>query len=73
MKESLRAVPRGGLGYGALRYLRPTAAPQLPQLPLISFNYLGRQDSAATRRQPAPAGWTARREPPAPAATSSDR
>jgi non-ribosomal peptide synthase protein (TIGR01720 family) len=44
VKESLRAVPRGGLGYGALRYLRPGAGPQLPGLPQIGFNYLGRQD-----------------------------
>ncbi|MGW5531943.1 amino acid adenylation domain-containing protein, partial [Streptomyces xanthochromogenes] len=44
VKENLRAVPRGGIGYGALRHLRPTAARDLPGLPQISFNYLGRQD-----------------------------
>jgi amino acid adenylation domain-containing protein/non-ribosomal peptide synthase protein (TIGR01720 family) len=44
VKESLRAVPRGGLGYGALRFLRPTADPTLPELPQVGFNYLGRQD-----------------------------
>ncbi|WP_329571195.1 non-ribosomal peptide synthetase [Kitasatospora sp. NBC_01266] len=44
VKESLRAVPRGGLGYGALRFLRPEADPRLPGLPRIGFNYLGRQD-----------------------------
>ncbi|MEU1038519.1 non-ribosomal peptide synthase/polyketide synthase [Streptomyces sp. NPDC005907] len=44
VKETLRAVPRRGLGYGALRHLHPTAAGQLPALPQIGFNYLGRQD-----------------------------
>ncbi|MEV5427836.1 non-ribosomal peptide synthase/polyketide synthase [Streptomyces sp. NPDC052701] len=44
VKESLRAVPRGGLGYGALRHLHPTAGPELPGLPQIGFNYLGQQD-----------------------------
>ncbi|MEV6835684.1 non-ribosomal peptide synthase/polyketide synthase [Streptomyces sp. NPDC051133] len=44
VKENLRAVPHGGLGYGALRYLHPTAGRELPDLPQICFNYLGRQD-----------------------------
>ncbi|MFD1832035.1 non-ribosomal peptide synthase/polyketide synthase [Streptomyces desertarenae] len=44
VKESLRAVPRGGLGYGALRHLHPEAGPDLPDLPQIGFNYLGQQD-----------------------------
>ncbi|MFJ7903270.1 non-ribosomal peptide synthase/polyketide synthase [Streptomyces sp. NPDC096198] len=44
VKESLRAVPRGGLGHGALRHLHPTAAEGLPELPQIAFNYLGQQD-----------------------------
>ncbi len=46
VKEQLRAIPRRGLGYGALRYLTgtdvlsggPTAQPQ------TSFNYLGHFD-----------------------------
>ncbi|WP_312877595.1 non-ribosomal peptide synthetase [Lentzea indica] len=37
-KEQLRAAPHHGLGFGALRYLADTV---LPQLPSISFNYLG--------------------------------
>ncbi|MFE4517673.1 amino acid adenylation domain-containing protein, partial [Kitasatospora sp. NPDC056783] len=45
VKESLRAVPYGGLGHGALRHLRP--APEL-DLPQLGFNYLGRQDRTAT-------------------------
>ncbi|WP_262418133.1 non-ribosomal peptide synthetase [Streptomyces sp. SP2-10] len=52
VKENLRAVPHGGLGYGALRHLHPTAAAQLPALPPVCFNYLGRQD----RTTPAPGG-----------------
>ncbi|MET7765781.1 non-ribosomal peptide synthase/polyketide synthase [Streptomyces sp. NPDC005393] len=44
VKERLRAVPRKGLGYGALRHLSPAAAPGLPDAPRISFNYLGRLD-----------------------------
>jgi amino acid adenylation domain-containing protein/non-ribosomal peptide synthase protein (TIGR01720 family) len=46
VKEQLRAIPRRGLGYGALRYLAgpgvlPDAAARQPQ---ISFNYLGHFD-----------------------------
>ncbi|MFD5697592.1 non-ribosomal peptide synthetase [Streptomyces lasiicapitis] len=44
VKESLRAVPRGGLGYGALRHLHATAGDRLPGLPQLGFNYLGQQD-----------------------------
>ncbi|MFH8336566.1 non-ribosomal peptide synthase/polyketide synthase [Streptomyces sp. AM6-12] len=51
VKENLRAVPHGGLGYGALRHLHPTAGAALPALPPVCFNYLGRQD-----RNPAPGG-----------------
>ncbi|MYR86823.1 non-ribosomal peptide synthetase, partial [Streptomyces sp. SID685] len=51
VKENLRAVPNGGLGYGALRHLHPTAGAALPGLPQVCFNYLGRQD-----RTPAPGG-----------------
>ncbi|NEA52331.1 condensation domain-containing protein, partial [Streptomyces sp. SID10815] len=45
VKESLRAVPHGGLGHGALRFLHPTAGAGLPELPRICFNYLGQQDA----------------------------
>ncbi|MFF9672031.1 non-ribosomal peptide synthase/polyketide synthase [Streptomyces eurythermus] len=51
VKENLRAVPHGGLGYGALRHLRPAAGRDLPALPPVCFNYLGRPDAA-----PAPGG-----------------
>ncbi len=46
-KESLRAVPGDGLGYGALRHLRATAGDRLPDLPQLGFNYLGQQDGNA--------------------------
>ena len=44
IKEQLRQVPDGGLGYGLLRYLNPETAPALSELasPQIGFNYLGR-------------------------------
>ncbi|WP_223778478.1 non-ribosomal peptide synthase/polyketide synthase [Streptomyces sp. 135] len=48
VKENLRAVPHGGLGYGALRFLHPTAGRELPALPPVCFNYLGRQDRTGT-------------------------
>ncbi len=48
VKESLRAVPHGGIGHGALRHLHPTAGAGLPGLPQISFNYLGQQDRHAS-------------------------
>jgi amino acid adenylation domain-containing protein/non-ribosomal peptide synthase protein (TIGR01720 family) len=43
-KEQLRAVPRKGIGYGALRYL--AGADGLACAPEISFNYLGRFDDS---------------------------
>ena len=44
IKEQLRALPDGGLGYGLLRHLNPETAPALAGLatPQIGFNYLGR-------------------------------
>ncbi|MEU2057650.1 non-ribosomal peptide synthetase [Streptomyces bungoensis] len=47
VKENLRAVPRGGVGYGALRHLHPRAGRDLPGLPQVGFNYLGQQDRTA--------------------------
>ncbi|MEU7414133.1 non-ribosomal peptide synthase/polyketide synthase [Streptomyces sp. NPDC042638] len=47
VKENLRSVPHGGLGYGALRFLHPSAGAELPALPPVCFNYLGRQDRTA--------------------------
>ncbi len=44
IKEQLRCVPDGGLGYGLLRYSNPETAPILARFeaPQISCNYLGR-------------------------------
>src|SRR5258708_7436407 len=44
IKEQLRALPDGGLGYGLLRYLNPETATALSGqvTPQIGFNYLGR-------------------------------
>ncbi|WP_446039170.1 amino acid adenylation domain-containing protein [Streptomyces sp. SID1121] len=44
VKEQLRGVPAGGLGWGLLRYLHPTTGPALAALaaPDVRFNYLGR-------------------------------
>jgi len=44
VKEQLRAVPAGGLGYGMLRYLNQDTGPKLAGLtvPDLGFNYLGR-------------------------------
>ncbi|MGE6386949.1 non-ribosomal peptide synthase/polyketide synthase [Pseudomonas sp. NPDC078416] len=39
-KETLRAVPNGGLGYGLLRHLRGEALPALDGC--VLFNYMGR-------------------------------
>jgi amino acid adenylation domain-containing protein/non-ribosomal peptide synthase protein (TIGR01720 family) len=51
VKEQLRAVPRRGLSYGALRYLSPPDSPASvlrdDPLPQISFNYHGQWDVAA--------------------------
>ncbi|WP_186762711.1 non-ribosomal peptide synthase/polyketide synthase [Lentzea tibetensis] len=41
VKEGLRAVPRRGSGYGALRYL---AGREVTSTPPVSFNYLGQFD-----------------------------
>ncbi|MGW7574648.1 amino acid adenylation domain-containing protein [Streptomyces sp. NPDC054765] len=50
VKEQLRAVPRRGIGYGALRHLSPVGAPAevLAEAPRaqVSFNYLGRMTSS---------------------------
>jgi non-ribosomal peptide synthase protein (TIGR01720 family) len=44
IKEQLRRIPNGGLGYGLLRYLNSETGSMLASLrkPQIGFNYLGR-------------------------------
>ncbi|MEX2974413.1 amino acid adenylation domain-containing protein, partial [Streptomyces sp. C184] len=58
VKEQLRAVPGKGIGYGLLRYLNGTTAPELGRHPIggIGFNYLGRftEDLRAGGWVPAP-------------------
>ncbi|MGW1198622.1 amino acid adenylation domain-containing protein [Streptomyces sp. NPDC002536] len=53
VKESLRAVPGRGLGYGALRHLSaPDGAGRVlggQEQPRISFNYLGQWDGTTSR------------------------
>ncbi len=46
VKEQLRAVPARGIGYGLLRYLRSTG--EIVTGMDISFNYLGRLDTASS-------------------------
>ncbi|HEV2783795.1 MAG TPA: amino acid adenylation domain-containing protein, partial [Actinophytocola sp.] len=45
VKEQLRAVPRRGLSYGALRYLTASDGLRSAAPPRISFNYHGQWDS----------------------------
>jgi len=46
IKEQLRQIPNGGIGYGLLRYLKPGVAERLQALPQaqVNFNYLGQFD-----------------------------
>ncbi|MET0475796.1 MAG: amino acid adenylation domain-containing protein, partial [Mycobacterium sp.] len=44
VKEQLRAIPRNGLSYGALRHLSTIPCPDLATAPQVLFNYLGRFD-----------------------------
>jgi len=48
VKEQLRDVPRRGIGYGLLRYLRDDADTRFTGLPKaeVTFNYLGQVDQA---------------------------
>ncbi|HEX2235927.1 MAG TPA: condensation domain-containing protein, partial [Actinomycetota bacterium] len=54
VKEQLRALPRRGIGYGVLAYLRADA--RLADPAQLSFNYLGRVggDATTARFSPAP-------------------
>ncbi|WP_369217681.1 condensation domain-containing protein, partial [Streptomyces flavofungini] len=44
VKERLRSVPNGGIGWGLLRHLNPGTSAELAELPApdVRFNYLGR-------------------------------
>jgi amino acid adenylation domain-containing protein/non-ribosomal peptide synthase protein (TIGR01720 family) len=56
VKEELRSVPNGGIGYGALRYLGgdPTIQERLRRLPPapVVFNYLGQLDRGRVASSP---------------------
>ncbi|WP_344982407.1 condensation domain-containing protein, partial [Streptosporangium fragile] len=56
VKEQLRAVPDGGIGYGLLRHLTSAGAGLTRRpTPELAFNYLGRVEAAAgTDWSPAP-------------------
>ncbi|WP_225730728.1 MULTISPECIES: non-ribosomal peptide synthetase [unclassified Nocardia] len=41
VKERVREVPRGGIGFGVLRYLNEEAGARLRRVPEFGFNYLG--------------------------------
>ncbi|HSP79666.1 MAG TPA: condensation domain-containing protein, partial [Myxococcaceae bacterium] len=47
-RDSLRAVPHRGLGYGLLRYLREEGALRVGQPAQVAFNYLGQFDGTAS-------------------------
>ncbi|WP_342379995.1 amino acid adenylation domain-containing protein [Myxococcus stipitatus] len=55
VRDALRRVPRKGLGYGLLRYLRQdsvrTKLEAIPE-PQVAFNYLGQLDSALPSDSP---------------------
>jgi non-ribosomal peptide synthase protein (TIGR01720 family) len=57
VKEQLRGIPRRGIGYGMLRYLRGDEAVatllRAPPQPEVIFNYLGQFDDTPT----SPFGW----------------
>ncbi len=60
VKEQLRAVPAGGIGYGLLRHLNPDTAAVLagePE-PQIGFNYLGRSSAADVPADLRALGWS---------------
>ncbi|TDD79758.1 non-ribosomal peptide synthetase [Actinomadura rubrisoli] len=60
VKERLRTVPDGGIGYGLLRYLNSGTAPALRDHPTgqIGFTYLERFPADGPPASPREAGWT---------------
>ena len=66
VKEQLRAVPRRGLGYGALRHLRPPAAAEPAPRPRAAGQLqlprpVGRRGRAGGRPGPRRPSWTSAR------------
>jgi non-ribosomal peptide synthase protein (TIGR01720 family) len=64
VKETLRAIPNRGAGYGILRYLAEPRV-ELAPLPPLAFNYLGRFDTGAD-------GWFAPAPEPGPETASPE-
>ncbi|MRH89525.1 amino acid adenylation domain-containing protein [Nocardia sp. SYP-A9097] len=62
VKEQLRAVPRGGFGFGLLRYLNSSTAGELAALPepQVGFNYLGQIPDIDVAGDWLPVGMAAR-------------
>ncbi|MFF9091399.1 amino acid adenylation domain-containing protein, partial [Streptomyces sp. NPDC014991] len=58
VKEELRSLPDGGLGYGLLRHLNAGTAPELAALPAprFAFHYLGRLPQVPSGPGPDAAG-----------------
>jgi amino acid adenylation domain-containing protein/non-ribosomal peptide synthase protein (TIGR01720 family) len=50
VKETLRQIPRKGIGYGILHYLQGNESP--PLYPSLSFNYLGQWDNTFSESGP---------------------
>ncbi|MCM3132974.1 amino acid adenylation domain-containing protein [Paenibacillus polysaccharolyticus] len=48
VKETLRAVPNKGIGYGILKYLTRDAELCAGQTPSVLFNYLGQMDGSSS-------------------------
>ncbi|GAA3207288.1 amino acid adenylation domain-containing protein [Actinocorallia longicatena] len=70
VKEQLRRVPDGGIGFGLLRYLNEETAEELADLPRaqIAFNYLGRVARDASGWSPAAEPLPSGEDPALPAA-----
>ncbi|WP_033400775.1 condensation domain-containing protein [Actinokineospora enzanensis] len=67
VKETLRATPGTGVGFGLLRHLNPDTAPRLTRRPQILVNYLGRfSEAEAGPWAPAEAGISGGADPAMP-------
>ena len=69
IKEQLRSVPDGGLGFGVLKYLaEPVVQAQLARLPQprVSFNYFGQFDAEQALFEAAPETAGDDRDPSVP-------
>ncbi|MET9969164.1 amino acid adenylation domain-containing protein, partial [Streptomyces sp. NPDC006356] len=74
VKEQLRAIPDKGVGFGLLRHLNPSTAPQLAESGMgqIGFNYLGRFSATDMPENLRGLGWTPAPDAGALAAPDAD-